>query len=205
MTGNTFSNESVTYGAYQQPVWLDVQERKTGGCTLTTTNIPVGTIICAGSPVYMAKMGGDGVVLDAFEVSAAVTTTGTSVTLKQGICGTMPQVGMILGKADGDGDVALAGALGASTDGLTFTITANALGALSVGDFLYVATEAGSDKAMQMPTGLMWHEGYVRTGTFGATAAVVTKGQLLADRVPVLHDAYKASLGKTGITFEYEL
>ncbi len=203
--GNSFSRSSKAYPSEIIPVWLEVKERKTAGCTIDTENLPVGSIIRAGSPIYMKKMGDKGVILDAYEVVSAVTASGTSVTLKQGICGTVGYTGLVVGKIGSDGSITTAGALGATNDGMTFAITANALGALAAGDKLYVAVEAGSSKALQMPTGLSWHDVYVTEGMFGASEAVVTKGQLLADRAPELLDAYKASLGDTGITFEYEL
>ena len=53
------------------------------------------------------------------------------------------------------------------------------------------------------PTGLSWREIYVSNeGAYAGTVAVVTKGQILGDRIPEMLDFYKDAL--TGITFEYE-
>ena len=58
---------------------------------------------------------------------------------------------------------------------------------------------------MLRPTGLSWHEVVVDEGvgtaTYG-TVAVVTKGQILADRAPQISAYFKSLL--PGITFEYE-
>ena len=75
--------------------------------------------------------------------------------------------------------------------------------ALSKGDKLYVAKAAGSNVALLKPTGLSWREIYVSNeGAYAGTVAVVTKGQILGDRIPEMLDFYKDAL--TGITFEYE-
>ena len=82
----------------------------------------------------------------------------------------------------------------------TFAITANALGALSDGDILVMVAEAGSSKPAVMPTGLLYEDVYI--GNVGATGTVVTKGQVLADRIAAIPAAYKPYL--TNITFVNE-
>ena len=82
----------------------------------------------------------------------------------------------------------------------TFTIEGNSLGTLSSGDILVMAVAAGSSKAAAMPTGLLYEDVYI--GNVGATGTVVTKGQVLADRIAAIPDAYKPYL--TNITFVNE-
>ena len=56
---------------------------------------------------------------------------------------------------------------------------------------------------MLKPTGLSWRQIYIDSdnATLG-TVAVVTKGQVLADRIPEISDYFKSLM--PGITFEYE-
>lgn len=200
--GNVFGRTSKRYPASVIPVFMEVKERKLGGGTVSIENLPNGTLIPAGVPVRLAKMGGDAIILDGFKVLAAVTAESTAVKLSDGICGTKPAKGMILGKLNGD-TAAKAAALGAYTEGTGFAITANSLGTLAEGDVLYLCVEAGSSKKAVLPDGLSWRDILKEEGDTVASVAVVTKGQVLGDRIPKMPDAYKDAL--KGITFEYEL
>jgi archaellum component FlaG (FlaF/FlaG flagellin family) len=118
---------------------------------------------------------------------------------------------MIVGKMTSEGVAAKAAALGTPT-ALTgtdagkyqFTITANDFGTLADGDILVIVSAAGANKAAVLPNGLSWRQIVVDSdnATY-ATVVVVTKGQVLADRIPAMPDFYKAAM--PGITFEYEL
>ena len=79
-----------------------------------------------------------------------------------------------------------------------------ALGNLDAGDILVIASEAGNNKAAVLPNGLSWRQVVIdsENATVG-TVAVVTKGQVLADRIPAMPEFYKAAM--PGITFEYEV
>lgn len=200
--GNVFGRTSKTYQASIVPVFMEVKERKLGGGTVAIENLADGTLIPAGAPVRLAKMGGTAIILDAFKVLANVSSAATAVKLADGICGTKPAKGMILGKLSGD-TAAKAAALGDYTEGSGFAITANSLGELSEGDYLYICVEAGSSKKAVLPDGLSWRDILKGEGDTVASVAVVTKGQVLGDRIPTMPDAYKNAL--VGITFEYEL
>lgn len=208
--GNTFGSGTKEYSASSMPVWLEVKERKIGGGTADISGMADGSFYKAGTPIYLAKMGDTVVVLDAFEVDGAVTSSDTALKLKVGVLGTVPKKDMILGKLSSAGasTVAKAAALPAPDTGKTleFTITANAFGELSDGDLLYLAVEAGTTKDLVLPSGLSWHDtNPKRSGDTVCSFAVVTKGQILVDRIPSLITAYKNSLADTGITFEKEL
>lgn len=199
--GNVFGSDARTYDASSMPVWISVDEQKLAGGTIDVSKNKRGDLIPLGIPVRLDKMGGTVVILDAFEV---VTSTTTSVTLKKGIYGTVPVQGMILGKIDAAGVATKAAALGTTTDNSKFTITSDALGTLSPADKLYVIAEAGDSKPAVLPNGLSRRDIYIDTDApTVATVAVVTKGQILADRIPEMPDIYKNAL--TGITFEHEL
>mgnify|MGYP007069887798 FL=1 len=209
--GNAFfSPESKQYPGSVVPVWLEVKERKTAGGTFSLSGVAKGTIFAAGMPVRLDKMGGEVTILPTFEVVGAVASDGTTLVLKPS-AGVIPAEGMIVGKMSSAGVAAKAVALGAATP-LTgadagkyqFTITANSLGALEDGDVLVIVSAAGSNKAAVLPNGLSWRQVVVDSdnATTG-TIAVVTKGQILADRIPQMPDFYKAAM--PGITFEYEL
>lgn len=192
------------YPAQVMPVWLEVKERKIAGGTVNLEGLAVGTIIPLALPTVLAKMGGRAIFLDSYEVQEAVTATSTSIKIN-GTNNTVADEGVFLGKYDAStGKITKAGALGARNEDGSYSIEANALGALSKGDKLYVAKAAGENAALLLPDGLSWREIVVSNeGAYAGTVAVVTKGQILGDRIPEMLDAYKAAL--TGITFEYEL
>ena len=204
--GNSFSKGTTDFAAGKVPIWLHVDEFYTAGCTLNSQ--PVGAEIPIGTPVYVPKVGAEATVLETFEVVGAVTSEGTSVVLKSVSGAIDPAKDMIVGKVGSNGLIAKALKLPAVTSEgsgehageFTFTITANSLGALSDGDILVIASAAGSSKAPLYPTGLLYEE--VLIGNVGATGTVVTKGQVLADRIAAIPDLYKPYL--TNITFVNE-
>lgn len=187
------------------PVWLEVKERKVAGGTVDLTGVAVGTLIPCGIPVSLKTMGGEAKFLETYEVNAAVSDSGTSLKIKP-LNGVAPQAGMILGAVDATGKAAKAAALSGTptvANGVyTFTITAGSLGTLAKGDKLYVISEAGDDKMAVLPDGLSWRQIYVEADGGKGTVAVVTKGQILGDRISAVPDFYKAAM--PGITFEYE-
>lgn len=209
--GNAFfTPDSKQYPASVMPIWLEVKRRKIAGGTFSLSGVAKGTIYPAGFPVRLDKMGGTVTLLPTFKVMAAVDSAATTLVLKPET-NIIPAQSMVVGKMSSAGVCAKAVALGAAT-ALTgddagkyqFTITANSLGTLAVGDLLVIASEAGSNKAAVLPNGLSWREIVVDSAnaTYG-TVAVVTDGQILADRIPAMPDFYKAAL--PGISFEYEL
>ena len=210
--GNAFfSPESKQFPAAVVPVWLEVKERKIAGGTFSLAGVSKGTIFPAGMPVRLDKMGGTVAILPTFIVVGAVSSAATTLVLKAG-AGVAPAKDMILGKMSAAGTVAKAHALpavasvgtGEHEGEYTFTITANDFGELADGDILVVAKEAGSSVAAALPNGLSWRQVVVDSdnATVG-TIAVVTKGQILGDRIPEMPEEYKAAI--PGITFEYEL
>jgi hypothetical protein len=209
--GNAFfSPESKQYPGSVMPVWLEVKERKIAGGTFSLSGVAKGTIFAAGMPVRLDKMGGTVTILPTFTVVGAVSSSATTLVLRPQ-SGVAPAEGMIVGKMTSAGVAAKSVALGAPT-ALTgtdagkyqFTITANDLGTLADGDTLVIVSAAGANKAATLPNGLSWRQVVVDSdnATYG-TIAVVTKGQVLADRIPAMPEEYKAAM--PGITFEYEL
>lgn len=204
--GNTFNKGTQNFDTSKVPIWLHVDEFYTAGCTLNGQ--VVGNKIPVGTPVYVPKVGGEATVLETFEVVGAVTAEGTSVVLKSVSGAVQPAKDLIVGKVGSNGVISKALKLPAVTSEgsgdhageYTFTITANALGALSDGDILVMASAAGSNKAPLYPTGLLYED--VLIGSEGATGTVVTKGQVLADRIADIPDMYKPYL--TNITFVKE-
>lgn len=209
--GNAFfTPDSKQYPGSVMPVWLEVKERKIAGGTFSLSGVAKGTIFAAGMPVRLDKMGGTVTILPTFVVVGAVSSSATTLVLKPQ-SGVAPAEGMIVGKMTSAGVAAKAVALGAATP-LTgtdagkyqFTITGNDLGTLADGDVLVIVSAAGANKAAVLPNGLSWRQVVVDSdnATYG-TIAVVTKGQVLGDRIPAMPDYYKAAM--PGITFEYEL
>ena len=204
--GNSFNSGTKDYAASKIPIWLHVDEFYTAGCTLNDQ--AVGSTIPVGTPVYVPKVGAEAVVLETFQVVGAVAATDTSVVLKSVSGAVQPAKDLIVGKNGSNNVIAKALKLpevtsvgsGEHEGEYTFTITANALGVLSDGDILVMAVEAGSNKAAALPTGLLYED--VTIGNVGATGTVVTKGQVLADRIAAIPAVYKPYL--TNITFVNE-
>ena len=204
--GNTFNSGSTSYQAGKIPIWLHVDEFYTAGCTLNT--YPVGSVIPVGTPVYVPKVGAEAIVLETFTVVGSVGSTATSLVLKSTSGALQPAKDLVVGKNGSNNVIAKAIALPAVTSvgsgdhegEYTFTIEANSLGTLSDGDVLVMAVEAGANKAAAMPTGLLYED--VLIGNVGATGTVVTKGQVLADRIAEVPAVYKPYL--TNITFVNE-
>jgi hypothetical protein len=210
--GNVFGSETKSYDAKSMPLWIEVKEKKLGGGTISLADYTKGDLIPAAVPVYLPKMGGDAVIIDAFEVDGAVASDATAIKLKDGIFGTKPKKDMIVGKVASTGVAAKAAALGTFVEGTGFTITANSLGTLSDGDFVYIVSVAGSSKPAVKPNGLTLREIYVDATVDvahsivpTATVAVVTKGQILADRMPAALADWQEDALKGNITFEHEL
>ena len=209
--GNAFfSPETKQHPGGTMPIWLEVKERKIAGGTFSLNGVAKGTIYPAGLPVRLDKMGGTVTLLPTFKVVGAVSSAATTLVLKPE-ANIIPASGMIVGKMTSAGVAAKAVALGTATP-LTgsdagkyqFTITANDLGTLADGDILVIVSAAGANKAAVLPNGLSWRQVVVDSdnATYG-TIAVVTKGQILGDRIPAMPDFYKDAM--PGITFEYEL
>lgn len=204
--GNAFhSPDQKQYPGSVVPVWLEVKERKTAGGTFDISGYKKGDIIPAGIAVRLDKMGGNATILPTFTVAEALTS-GTSVVLKAN--GIAPAKDMVVGKMTAAGQCAKAATLGivtydATTNTYSCAISANSLGNLDAGDILVIASEAGNNKAAVLPNGLSWRQVVIDSdnATVG-TVAVVTKGQVLGDRIPAMPEFYKAAM--PGITFEYE-
>lgn len=207
--GNAFfSGDTVNYAGGNMPVWIEVKERKLAGGVVDLSGVAKGTLIPLGIPAVLKSMGGKATLLDTFEVQEAVAADGTSLKIKPVNGAVVPAEGLILGKADASTGVAAKAAKLTGNpvveDGVyTFTITAGAFGELSKGDILYIFDEEGSDVKAALPVGLTWRQIYVdaASATHG-TVAIVTKGQILGDRIAAVPEFYKAAM--PGITFEYE-
>lgn len=204
--GNTFNSSTANYEAGKVPIWLHVDEFYPAGCTLNGQ--VVGNTIPVGTPVAVSKVGGEATVLETFEVIGNVAAAdGTTLVLKSVGGAVVPAKDMIVGKLN-NGVVAKAKKLPAVTSvgtgdhegEYTFTITAGDYGALSNGDIMVFAVEEGSSKAFVRPTGLLYEDVFI--GNVGATGTIVTKGQVLGDRIAAVPEAYKPYL--TNITFVKE-
>lgn len=202
--GNVFGKNSRQWDSSITPVWLEVKERKIAGGKFDISDYAKGHEFAPAAPIKLPVMGGTAIILDAFEVEATIDATATAVKLKKGIFGTNPVAGLIVGKCSTAGTASKAAALGEYTEGTGFAITAGSLGALTAGDYVYICAAAGSNKDAVLPDGFSWREIYVDVDTPEyASVAVVTKGQLLEDRVPAIADFYKKAV--PGVTFEKEL
>ena len=195
INGSTFGHSQRKVGG-GYPVWLWVGGKETSGGKLE--KIPaVGTLIPAGSLVCVDGAGGLVKSLATFEVAEAVT--GESTTVKVVSAGDMPKLekGMFVMKAPNSiADKGKGVAVGDVTDNgdgtASFTITAQALGTLAVGDILVAATAAGSSAQIYcVPTGLTQEDIYITEGVEAATVTSVYLGKIMEDRIQPIPQCVK--------------
>lgn len=208
MSFNTYGQNSKTFGARYQ-VWSEVKGVKHGGGVIDATafaNYPVGSVIPAGTPVYLDKSGGTLKPIYFYELAETLEATDTTAVLY----GNYPL------SAAGGNLIAAPSAIGGSGTGVaysaavdngdgthTITIVANALGTAVAGTVYAEADKAGAGavvKETAVPNGLLRHDIVKEDGDTWATGAVVDEGRIFEDRIVAIPAAYKAVL--PGIKFE---
>lgn len=179
MCFNTYGQNSKTFGARYQ-VWSEVKGVKHGGGVINATafaNYPVGSVIPAGTPVYLDKSGGTlkpiyfyelAKTLKAIDVEAVLygnyplsAAGGNLIAAPSAIGGTGTGVAYSAAVDNGDGTH-------------TITIVANALGTAEAGTIYSEANKAGSGavvKETAVPNGLLLHDIVKEGGDTFATAA----------------------------------
>ena len=210
MSFNTYGQNSKTFGARYQ-VWAEVKGVKHGGGVIDATafadaNYPVGSVIPAGTPVYLDKAGGTLKPIYFYELAKTLTAADTSAVLY----GNYPL------SADGGNLIAVPSAIGGDGTGVaysaavdngdgthTITIQAEALGTAAAGTVYAEADKAGATAVVvetAVPNGLLLHDIVKEEGDTFATGAVVDEGRIFEDRIVAIPAAYKAVL--PGIKFE---
>lgn len=208
MSFNTYGQNSKTFGARYQ-VWSEVKGVKHGGGVIDATafaNYPVGSVIPAGTPVYLDKAGGTLKPIYFYELAETLLATDTEAVLY----GNYPL------SADGGNLIVVPSAIGGTGTGVaysaavdngdgthTITIAANALGTAAAGTVYAEADQAGAGAVVAetaVPNGLLLHDIVKEEGDTFATGAVVDEGRIFEDRIVAIPAAYKAVL--PGIKFE---
>lgn len=208
MSFNTYGQNSKTFGARYQ-VWSEVKGVKHGGGVIDATafaNYPVGSVIPAGTPVYLDKAGGTLKPIYFYELAETLLATDTEAVLY----GNYPL------SAAGGNLIVVPSAIGGTGTGVaysaavdngdgthTITIAANALGTAAAGTVYAEADKAGAGakaKEAAVPNGLLLHDIVKEEGDTFATGAVVDEGRIFEDRIVAIPAAYKAVL--PGIKFE---
>lgn len=209
MSFNTYGQNSKTFGARYQ-VWSEVKGVKHGGGVIDATafaNYPVGSVIPAGTPVYLDKAGGTLKPIYFYELAETLKATDTEAVLY----GNYPLT------AAGGNIIAVPTAIGGTGAGVaysaavdngdgthTITIAQNALGTATAGTVYAEADGAAASgkivKETAVPNGLLLHDIVKEEGDTFATGAVVDEGRIFEDRIVAIPAAYKAVL--PGIKFE---
>jgi hypothetical protein len=209
MSFNTYGQNSKTFGARYQ-VWSEVKGVKHGGGVVDATafaNYPVGSVIPAGTPVYLDKSGGTLKPIYFYELAETLEATDTEAVLY----GNYPLT------AAGGNIIAVPTAIGGTGAGVaysaavdngdgthTITIVANSLGTAAAGTVYAEADGAGATgkvvKETAVPNGLLLHDIVKEDGDTWATGAVVDDGRIFEDRIVAVPAAYKAAM--PGIKFE---
>ena len=208
MSFNTYGQNSKTFGARYQ-LWSEVKGVKHGGGVIDATafaNYPVGSVIPAGTPVYLDKAGGTLKPIYFYELAETLKATDEEAVLY----GNYPL------NAAGGNLIAVPSAIGGTGTGVaysaavdngdgtyTITIEANALGAAAAGTVYAEADQAGEGAVVAetaVPNGLLLHDIVKEEGDEFATGAVVDEGRIFEDRIVAIPAAYKAVL--PGIKFE---
>ena len=203
MSFNTYGQKTLTSKAPVQ-VWAEVSGVKHGGGSIDATDFadyPVGSVIPAGTPVYLDKAGGTLTPIYFYELAKTLTADDTEAVLY----GSYPL------NADGGNLIAVPSVIGGTGAGVaysaavdngdgthTITIQANALGAAAAGTIYAEADGAGATgkyvEETAVPNGLLWHDIVKEEGDTVGTGAVVDAGRVFEDRIPAIPAAYKAVL-----------
>ena len=202
MSFNTYGQKTLTSKAPVQ-VWAEVSGVKHGGGSIDATafaSYPVGSVIPAGTPVYLDKAGGTLKPIYFYELAKTLTANDTEAVLY----GNYPL------NADGGNLIAVPSVIGGTGAGVaysaavdngdgthTITIQANALGAAAAGTIYAEADKSGEGavvKETAVPAGLLWHDIVKEEGDTVGTGAVVDAGRVFEDRIPAIPAAYKAVL-----------
>lgn len=209
MSFNTYGQKTYTSKAPVQ-VWSEVKGVKHGGGVVDATafaNYPVGSVIPAGTPVYLDKSGGTLKPIYFYELAETLEATDTEAVLY----GNYPLT------AAGGNIIAVPTAIGGTGEGVaysaavdngdgthTITIAQNALGTAAAGTIYAEADGAAASgkkvKETAVPNGLLLHDIVKEEGDTFATGAVVDEGRIFEDRIMAIPAAYKAVL--PGIKFE---
>lgn len=209
MSFNTYGKKTYTSKAPVQ-VWSEVKGVKHGGGVIDATafaNYPVGSVIPAGTPVYLDNAGGTLKPIYFYELAKTLKATDEEAVLY----GNYPLT------AAGGNLIAVPTAIGGTGKGVaysaavdngdgthTITIAANALGTAAAGTVYAEANGAGDTgkvvKETAVPNGLLLHDIVKEEGDTFATGAVVDEGRIFEDRIVAVPAAYKAAM--PGIKFE---
>jgi len=208
MSFNTYGQNSKTFGARYQ-VWSEVKGVKHGGGVIDATafaNYPVGSVIPAGTPVYLDKAGGTLKPIYFYELAETLTNDDTEAVLYGNYPLTAAGGNLIVAPSaiGGTGTgVAYSAAVDNGDGTHTITITAKALGTAAAGTVYAEADKSGTGavvKETAVPNGLLLHDIVKEEGDTFATGAVVDEGRIFEDRIVAIPAAYKAVL--PGIKFE---
>ena len=214
MSFNTYGANAQTFGGFT-PIWLEVDGVKQVGGTLKAptsyaVDYPAGTVIPAGTPVYLAKAGGDLIPLKTFELAQDIAVGDTVIKFKSN--GSVPQIKAGLNLMPAPATYATTGTAIAVPSGVAkvgdnieVTIVADAWGhTAKAGDIYVEAVAAGSTKLIATtPNGLLWHDIVIEAGDTVATGAVVYDGSILVDRISPIPTCVKVAI--PNINFEKEV
>ena len=210
MSFNTYGQNSKTFGARYQ-VWAEVKGVKHGGGVIDATafaNYPVGSVIPAGTPVYLDKAGGTLTPIYFYELAETLLATDTEAVLygNYPLTATGGNLIVVPSAIGGTGTgVAYSAAVDNGDGTHTITIQANALGTATAGTVYAEADKAGAGAVVAetaVPDGLLLHDIVKEEGDTFATGAIVDKGRIFYDRIVAIPDAYKKHLEYVGISFE---
>lgn len=212
MSLNTFGKMTKSYGGFT-PIWLEVKGTKQSGGKLKAptsyaVDFPAGTVIPAGTPVYLAKGGGDLIALPTFVLAAALLAGDTKIVFKKAGAIPTPNAGMFLMiepatyATTGTAYTVPAGGVIVG-DTIEIPIVANAWGTAPIGTKFVAAAATGASKLIATtPNGLLWHDIVIEEGDTSATGGVVDEGRIFENRISPIPACVKAAI--PNVIFEKE-
>lgn len=200
MSFNTYSKKSKTYGG-THPVWRDVKGKITSGGVIPADRLVAGTIIPAGTPVYIAKAGSEVKLLEFYKVVSAdasaktvtiVAAPGLPAPVKDNVVMKVP-AGM-----ETTGQSQKITAVSKASDGKTIVLTFGTALSCAKDDYLSLAAGADASATAAMLVtdcnALTENDVYIEEGTYAATCAGVFNGTIWADRISPIPPCVKAKL-----------
>lgn len=200
MALNTFGQREKT-GRVPFAVWAEVTGVKSGGGTIEGfSDLAVGDTIPAGTPVYQDVSGGTVEILNTFRIAEEVDNSDSVPVLTAWGVPKKDTFVAIMDNVSGTATGYEVSAVAADNDGVTVLTLGAALTA-DAGEALIDVDKAGTGAvAKVVPNGLLYHDIVKEEGDTLATASVVDRGRIYADRAPALGEGIENHL----VTIKFE-
>lgn len=187
---NTIGSTLTTFGG-GVPVWKEVFAKMTSGAKLGVVPA-IGSVLPAGTPVVVDKVGGTAMPIAFYKAAAAVAdVTATEIVIVAKDNYEAPIVGDKIKVLSTGVELTVSEVGEVANDTITLTVSTITAG-IAEGAILYLSEHSAVDIDVANFAGLTLFDVYAETGTTAATVAIVASGTVYADRVPFVPQEVKS-------------